>query len=43
MTATRIHVNNFETTTNGDITAIATSIVITSTTGLPELSDGDYF
>lgn len=33
----RVHVNNYSSTLNGGITAVATSIVVTSATGLPTL------
>lgn len=41
--ATRKHVNNFSTTINGAINNSVTTIVLTSTTGLPALSGGDFF
>lgn len=44
MTATRIHVNNFSTTLSVAISSTgATSATITSSTGLPTLSGGNFF
>ncbi len=37
---TRIHSNNFDTTLNGNITDIATSIILTSVTGFPTVGAG---
>ncbi len=37
---TRIHSNNFDTTLNGAITDIATSIILTSVTGFPTIGAG---
>lgn len=37
---TRIHSNNFETTLNGAITNVATSIILTSVTGFPTIGSG---
>ncbi len=37
---TRIHSNNFETTLNGAITNVATSIILTSVTGFPTIGAG---
>ena len=37
---TRIHANNFETTLNGAITNVATSIILTSVTGFPTIGSG---
>lgn len=39
----RVYVNNFSTTLNGSITNVATSVVITSATGLPTLSGSEYY
>ncbi len=41
--ATRIHANNIQTTTNGSITNVATTIIISSATGFPTLTGGDYY
>lgn len=41
--ATRVHINNFQTTLNGGINNSTTTVVITSATGLPVLSGGDYY
>lgn len=44
MTATRVHANNFSTTLSVAITSTsATSATITSSTGLPTLSGGNFF
>lgn len=40
---TRVYVNNFETTLASGLTAGVTSMSITSATGLPTLSGGDYY
>lgn len=37
---TRIHANNFDTTLNGAITNVATTIVLTSVTGFPTIGSG---
>ncbi len=41
--ANRLYINNFETTLNGSINNSTTSIILTSVTGLPTLSGGDYY
>ncbi len=42
--ATRVHANNFTTTTTtSSLTAIATTVAITSSTGLPTISGGDFY
>ncbi len=41
--ATRVHVNNFSTTLNGAILNSDLSAVLTSSTGLPTLSGGDFY
>lgn len=40
--ALRIHANNFQTTLNGAITNVATTMIVTSATGLPALSGGNF-
>lgn len=40
---TQLFANNISTTLNGAITAVATSIVVTSGAGMPSPSGGDYF
>lgn len=40
---TQLFANNISTTLNGAITAVATSIVVTSGTGMPSPAGGDYF
>ncbi len=41
--ATRLYANNFSTTLNGAINNVATSIIITSATGLPTITGSDYY
>lgn len=41
--ATRKHANNFDTTLNGSITNVATSITLTSDTGLPSIGAGEVY
>lgn len=41
--ATRKHANNFSTTLNGSITNVATSITLTSATGLPAIGAGEVY
>lgn len=41
--AARLYVNNFETTLNGSITNVATSIAITDATGLPTITGSDFY
>lgn len=38
---TRLHANNYSTTLNGGITAVATTITVNSVTGLPAIGSGD--
>jgi hypothetical protein len=39
----RLHANNFSTTLNGNITNVATTMTLTSGTGLPTLAAGQFF